>query len=195
MGAISAFGFVLIAYYYFSRGSRAARKAHKARVKLAVERARAFLAEAIAARAEFIDNGQLEAWWKGYEEDLTVIRNEGAKVPPDVREIAELYEGLRERVDEWNAAFIREESARNDALFGRLDANQREACVADEVATLVVAGAGSGKTSTIEKKVEYLIKVRGVSPDDILLLSFTNKAADEMTERLAVSMPEAHMIA
>ena len=195
VGAISAFGFVLSVYYYFSRDSRAARKAHKARVKLAVERARAFLAETTAARAEFIDNSQVEAWWKEYEGDLTVIRNEGAKVPPDVREIAELYEGLRERVDEWNAAFIREESARNDALFGRLDANQREACVADEVATLVVAGAGSGKTSTIEKKVEYLIKVRGVSPDDILLLSFTNKAADEMTERLAVSMPEAHMIA
>ena len=194
VGVISAFGFALIVYCYFSRGGRAARRAHKARVRLAVERVRAFLAETSAARCGFVDNGQVESWRKEYEEDFTIIRNEG-NVQPDMREISELYESLRERVNEWNAAFIREESARNDAVFGRLDASQREACVADEVATLVVAGAGSGKTSTIEKKVEYLIKVRGVSPDDILLLSFTNKAADEMTERLAASMPEVHMIA
>ena len=60
VGAISAFGFVLIVYYYFSRDGRAARKAHKARVKLAVERARAFLGETTAARAEFILSAAVE---------------------------------------------------------------------------------------------------------------------------------------
>ena len=197
IGAILVLVFVFGAYYWlrFSSERRVALKAHKARVKLAIERARAFIAEATAARGGFIDNNQVESWRKAYEEDFAVVRNEGTKVSADVREIVEIYENLWKRVDEWNATFVREESARNDALFGRLDANQREACVADEVATLVVAGAGSGKTSTIEKKVEYLIKVRGVSPDDILLLSFTNKAADEMTERLAASLPDAHMIA
>ena len=105
------------------------------------------------------------------------------------------FADLRGRVDVWNRNFILSESARCDELLGRLDAHQREACVSDEVSTLVVAGAGSGKTTTIQKKVEYLVRVKGVAPNDLLLLSFTHKAADEMTARLAESMPDAKMIA
>ena len=194
-GGAVALALALVLVWFLTRGRRAAVRARKARVKVAVQRAREFLAATTAAREAFIDNRQVEAWWTEFGDDLALLREQGARVPPDIAGIIELYEVLRDRVDVWNAAFVREESARCDVLFGRLDANQREACVADEVATLVVAGAGSGKTSTIEKKVEYLIKVRGVSPEDILLLSFTKKAAGEMTDRLALSMPDVHMIA
>lgn len=72
-----------------------------------------------------------------------------------------------------------------------LDAQQRECCVIDENAGLVVAGAGSGKTSVIQAKVAYLLKVKGVLPSEILLLSFTNKAAQEMTDRIAACVGDS----
>ena len=97
---------------------------------------------------------------------------------------------LPAKVDAHNKAFVENEFLRCSAFFDTiagysLDKQQRECCVVDEDAGLVVAGAGSGKTSVIMAKVAYLVKVRGISPDDILLVSFTNKAAQEMTERIA----------
>ena len=56
--------------------------------------------------------------------------------------------------------------------------------ISEEDRTLVLAGAGSGKTLTIAAKVKYLCEVRDVSPQEILLLSFTKKSAAEMTERI-----------
>ncbi|MCS7308546.1 MAG: UvrD-helicase domain-containing protein, partial [Aquificaceae bacterium] len=49
---------------------------------------------------------------------------------------------------------------------------------------LVVAGAGSGKTKTLAHKVEFLIKEKGIRPDRILALTFTNKAGKEIRERV-----------
>ncbi len=167
----------------------------KAELDEAVKRARDFQSELSSAREGFIDNRVVEGWQKSYASDFAVLSKARKRIDAEVRAIDDVFSDLRNHVDRWNAAFIQEESSEHDAFFGRLDANQREACVADEVATLVVAGAGSGKTSTIEKKVEYLVKVRHVSPEDILLLAFTNKAADEMTERLAAALPEAGLAA
>ena len=159
-------------------------------------KAREFLDETNVARGSFVDNCQVEEWKDRYAPAFAALqRCNATRSEPDLRRAADVFGDLRGAVDRWNSEFIISESARYDALFGRLDAKQREACVSDEVSTLVVAGAGSGKTSTIQKKVEYLIRAKGVSPKDILLLSFTNKAADEMTERLAQSMPQAGMTA
>jgi DNA helicase-2/ATP-dependent DNA helicase PcrA len=49
---------------------------------------------------------------------------------------------------------------------------------------MVIAGAGSGKTKTLAHKVEYLLKELSLSPDRILALTFTNKAAREIAERI-----------
>ena len=160
--------------------------------RTAAMKAREFLAEANEARGSFVDNRQVEAWQDRYASPFAALDRFADRVQePDLLRSMELFAELRSAVDGWNRDFVVSESARCDALFGRLDARQREACVSDEVATLVVAGAGSGKTSTIQKKVEYLVREKGVAPADILLLSFTNKAADEMTARLAQSMPQA----
>ena len=61
-----------------------------------------------------------------------------------------------------------------------MDEEQREAVITDELSTLVVAGAGSGKTLTICGKVEYLLKEKGIQPEDILLLSYSKKSADDL---------------
>lgn len=65
-----------------------------------------------------------------------------------------------------------------------LTPEQRLAVIADEDATLVLAGAGSGKTSVITAKADYLIKARIHKPDEILLLAFARNAATEMSERI-----------
>lgn len=66
-----------------------------------------------------------------------------------------------------------------------LDKQQRRAIVSEEDNCLVVSSAGSGKTSSIIGKVKYLTEVKGIEPHRILLISYTNKAAAELTERLA----------
>lgn len=66
-----------------------------------------------------------------------------------------------------------------------LDKQQRRSIVSEADNCLVVSSAGSGKTSSIIGKVKYLTEVKGIDPQRILLISYTNKAAAELTERMA----------
>lgn len=68
-----------------------------------------------------------------------------------------------------------------------LDKQQRRSIVSEEENCLVVSSAGSGKTSSIVGKVKYLTEIKKINPQNILLISYTNKAAAELTERMGIA--------
>lgn len=99
-------------------------------------------------------------------------------------------------IDEHNENFIKEqmeiEQYYFDDIAGKsLDTNQRIAVLTDADNTQIVAGAGTGKTLTIQAKVKYLIEKKGIAPEDILCISFSNSARDDLANKLEKTIGDA----
>ena len=73
-------------------------------------------------------------------------------------------------------------------ILNGLNPAQREAVVNYDSPSLIIAGAGSGKTRVLTSRIAYMIE-QGVDPARIMALTFTNKAAEQMRERIAQMVP------
>ncbi|MCY4497692.1 MAG: UvrD-helicase domain-containing protein, partial [Rhodospirillaceae bacterium] len=92
-----------------------------------------------------------------------------------------------------NDRYVAAELTRWKALFDAVDSHslspeQRKAVVVDEDRNLLIAAAGSGKTSVLAAKVVWLLQRGDVSPSDLLVLAFSNDASNELKERLSESL-------
>lgn len=143
---------------------------------------------------QYVTLGEMEQFSVQWQQVYKSIK--GIQIPKRsnvfhlVQRFFQEYEGLSNIIKIKNKAYFDRESMRCNALLSDIDGNsldeqQRAVVLENEDRALVLAGAGSGKTLTIAGKVKYLCQERGVSPDDILLIAFTKKSADEMTERIA----------
>jgi len=99
-----------------------------------------------------------------------------------------LSKKLSEKVENFETAKITDEE---EILFDELSSflenynqEQKKAIVSNKETILCIAGAGSGKTTVLTKRIEYLNKFRDASPDKILAITFTRKAREEMQKRL-----------
>lgn len=139
----------------------------------------------------FSDRQRFSERWK-----WTVERIKTARIPHIVKSLEPIRifqqtdKGIDATLTSMNIEFIQRESQRCNLLLSNIDGKsldyqQRTVVICDEDRSLVLAGAGSGKTLTISGKVKYLCSEKGISPEDILLISFTNKAAEEMTTRIS----------
>lgn len=104
-----------------------------------------------------------------------------------------IYKNTEDEIKKHNDNFIKLHLIKDKAYLDNillkddpniiLDEEQRKVVLSDEDYTLVIAGAGAGKTTTIEAKVKYLVDIKKINPDRILIVSFTRKATEELKER------------
>jgi DNA helicase-4 len=100
-----------------------------------------------------------------------------------------MFETTHETVAERNEAFIDQEAKRFEWLFNSIEKypltkSQIRSIITDEYANLVIAGAGTGKTSTIVGKAAYILKKGLAKPEELLLLSFGRDVKQEMQKRI-----------
>ena len=101
------------------------------------------------------------------------------------------FENIYDLIKWHNKIFLQQLLDRYSEYFDHcleypLDRQQRRSIVSEEENCLVISSAGSGKTSSIMGKVKYLTEIKKVDPQKILLISYTNKAAAELTERVGI---------
>lgn len=156
---------------------------------------------AISTTDRFVGYHEVQEFQTRWGEYLTLfktLRNKKSysKIPGyiELNSAAELLinnDGLQLQRNNNNKEYkqneLKECSSFFDSLFTySLDEQQRNAIVCMEDNTLVVSSAGSGKTSTIVGRARYLVTKKHVSPEDILVVTYTRKAAEELQERMGI---------
>lgn len=110
------------------------------------------------------------------------------KIKSDLLELIDFRKNSSDWVEKKNIKFIKTTKIRDKNFFDTIESKpltdkQTDAVLVNEINNLILAGAGSGKTSVVVAKVCYLIKEKIVNPKEILILAFNKKAQEELEER------------
>ena len=129
------------------------------------------------------NSGMLKAYCK--ENNISEI---------EVKQTLSRFENFEQIIDSQNEQYIKSTMNSEKNYLDRilvecdpkikLDEDQRRVVLTDEDYCLVVAGAGAGKTTTVAAKVKYLVDKQKIDPKQILVISFTNKAVNELKQRI-----------
>lgn len=121
------------------------------------------------AAALRVDIGQLQSFLRRFQTlDSSIIAHNEAYVEAILKREESYFDNILKDID--------------PAI--RLDDEQRRAVITDDDYCLMVAGAGAGKTTTMAAKVKYLVEKKNVLPEEIIVISYTNKAIGELKERI-----------
>lgn len=148
----------------------------------------------------YFNNNKLKSWQKNAQSLYNNINKkniESLKLESNIlEEINKLKVNFQKGEilrNDYNKLFIKHELKECASFFSNidnasLDKQQRIAIIKDEDNNLVIAGAGSGKTTTVAGKVAYVIDRFKVKPEEILLMTFTKKASEDMKKRIRNKM-------
>lgn len=151
----------------------------------------------------YFTNYQVSLWkTKNHELFSEIKKNPFEKIQLESEEIKTIetflnFYNLAEKYRaEFNTQFIKEELKKYSNFFDniegkKLDSQQRVAIISDDDNNIIIAGAGSGKTTTTIGKVNYVIDRYKINPEEILLISFTNKSAKDLRDRIETEGVEA----
>ncbi|MBR1673664.1 MAG: UvrD-helicase domain-containing protein [Eubacterium sp.] len=124
-------------------------------------------------------------------------KKEGLSIEKTER-ILEVYDNIEKYVDKHNDEYVASELVKDkdylDTVLQSIDSSimldddQRRVVLTDEDYCLVIAGAGAGKTTTVAAKVKYLVDKQNIDPKQILVISFTNKAVNELKDKIQKGM-------
>ncbi|MDO7596979.1 MAG: UvrD-helicase domain-containing protein [Pseudomonadota bacterium] len=149
----------------------------------------------IVHQLSYIRQSVAEQWFEHYEhlKAPATHPNIDILIAPDYRRyipaLQQLFEQGPAFFADYNQQFVLKQLAEFKQFFDHVESqpltqNQREACVKNEQYNLVLAGAGTGKTSTMIGRAGYLIKSAIATPSQVLMLAFGNDAANEMSGRI-----------
>lgn len=158
---------------------------------------KAFIAyQAYTSDSRYFAYSEMEQFKDSFKELETLYNKVASKYRgyfgDGVENVLNLYKGVESERKLHNDDFIRKELTENKTYFDTvlgtypLDTQQRDSIVKMEDNCLVIASAGSGKTSTILGKAKYLVEKRKIDPSKILLITYTKKAANELHERMQI---------
>ena len=150
-------------------------------------------------KSDFINPEAFTEWCQKHGELFEIINEKHIKLIKKARSYKVIldketrfincYKRLKSEIEKHNNAVAEEKVKAAYKIIGKvegrlLDKQQMACIVKDTHNHLVIAGAGTGKTTTIVGKIKYILKTEKFKPEDILVLSFTNASATEMSERI-----------
>jgi DNA helicase-4 len=145
--------------------------------------------------SQYFSKRDLHLWSQRWNPIARIVRqfagknNLGLDFQNSIDAVADFYQRGQQLREGRNAAFVEKEILKFKDLFDNVEdypltEEQRKAIVVDEQHNLIVAGAGTGKTSTIIGKAFYLVKKELVKPEEILILSFNSDIVEELKNRI-----------